>query len=136
MNTTQMMFCCGAVAFLCAGALRMNTVAQTTTSTGGVDCYAAADSARHVLPGGARVFVRTQIVLTQRRGQLEKIDDLVDSGAINGTIGSGAMEFDSRKVTLDAGVPIRFSIGQQICTVPATSTIPPFLKDTRFYIAP
>jgi D-lyxose ketol-isomerase len=46
------------------------------------------------------------------------------------------VEFDGRKVTLDAGVPIRFSIGQEICAVPATSTIPSFLKDTRFYIAP
>jgi hypothetical protein len=110
--------------------------AQTTTSKADVDCYAAADSAKHVLPGGTRVFVRTQIVLTQRSGQSEKIHDVVDSGAIKGTIGSGAMEFDSRKVALDAGVPIRFSIGQEICAVPAASTIPSFLKDTRFYIAP
>jgi hypothetical protein len=99
-------------------------------------CFQNDELAKHALQPGTRVFFKTRVEIVQRTERTVKAHIMADAGTIKGSVSDGTMAFDKKNIVLDPGVPISFSIGQQICAVPAGAAIPNFLKPLPYYLAP
>jgi len=113
-----------------------SAVAQSGGSTTSVRCYRAADAAQQSLTSGTRIFIRSRVELTQREGQNVKVHVLGGSRRLDGLITDGSVTVDNRKLNLDAGVPIAFSVDSQVCAVPPSVPVPPDLTDPPIVVVP